>query len=100
MDMRRHLNRWLSITVLSNMADGAYEGIIEKVSEESLNNKFAGQRQIQPVIKFTDGWQIVPNMTMRRASSRRWDRKLTNGLAIECAFIGIELSFGALEPAC
>jgi hypothetical protein len=36
------------------------------VVEEVVRNPFTTVRQPEPVIKFADGWQIVPNVGMRR----------------------------------
>ena len=46
---------------------GSYEGTIAAVVEEEVRNRFTTQREIQPVIVFTDGYRIVPNIGMRRA---------------------------------
>ena len=65
MDMQRHLKRWLTISSLQGMG-GSYEGIIVDVIEENVRNPFAKETQRQPVIEFSDGWRIVPNIGMRR----------------------------------
>ncbi len=65
MDMRRHLKRWLNDADLRNMG-GSYEGTISAVVEEETRNRFTTQRTVQPVIVFTDGYRIVPNIGMRR----------------------------------
>ena len=65
MDMRRHLNRWLNHAELINMG-GSYEGTIATVVLEEIRNPFTTQRNALPVIVFTDGYRIVPNIGMRR----------------------------------
>ena len=64
-DMRRHLKLWLNGADLQNMG-GSYEGTISAVVEEEMRNGFTTQRTVQPVIVFTDGYRIVPNIGMRR----------------------------------
>jgi len=64
-DMKRHLKRWLNISNLQGMG-GSYEGIIVDVIEEKVRNPFAKETQRHPVIEFSDGWRIVPNIGMRR----------------------------------
>jgi hypothetical protein len=58
---------------------GSYEGTISAVFEEEMRNRFTTQRAMQPVILFTDGYRIVPNIGMRRtvvesygAETDRW----------------------------
>ena len=65
MDMRRHLKRSLNGADLQNMG-GSYEGTISAVVEEKIRNRFTTQHTMQPVIVFTDGYRIVPNIGMRR----------------------------------
>ena len=45
---------------------GRYVGVVAAVVEEVVRNPFTTVRQPEPVMKFTDGWQIVPNVGMRR----------------------------------
>ena len=63
--MRRHLKRSLNDADLRNMG-GSYEGTISAVVEEEMRNRFTTQRTVQPVIVFTDGYRIVPNIGMQR----------------------------------
>jgi hypothetical protein len=44
-----------------------YEGRIEAVVEERINNKFKGKKELEPVIVFDDGWRMCPNIGQRRA---------------------------------
>ena len=45
---------------------GSYEGTTATVVLEKICNPFTGQRELQPVITFTDGYQMVPNFGMRQ----------------------------------
>ena len=67
MDMTRHLRRWLNDKALSENFDGEYEGRISEVTEEMIRNRFKGQKQLEPVIIFEDGWRLLPNINQRRA---------------------------------
>lgn len=69
--MRRHLARWITDEVLREMND-RYEGRIESVVEERLNNRWKAKKELQPVIKFDDGWQLCPNIGQRRALIEFW----------------------------
>ena len=64
--MRRHLRPWLNDAALVRLG-GSYEGIIVSVLEEAIRNRFTGQRQIEPVIVFDDGYRCVQNLTMRQS---------------------------------
>lgn len=64
MDMRKHLRRWLNGPELRKLGD-RYEGRIDRVTEEQVRNRFTGQKQIEPVIHFDDGYRLVPNYGMR-----------------------------------
>jgi hypothetical protein len=66
MDMNHHLRRWLNETTLREMND-RYDGRIARVTEELIRNRFTGQKQLEPVIGFEDGWRLVPNIGQRRA---------------------------------
>jgi hypothetical protein len=50
----------------------SYEGQIRTVIEEQIRNRFTGQRQLEPVIYFEDGWKLVPNITQRQALIQFW----------------------------
>src|SRR5688572_9308891 len=65
--MSRHLRRWLNDKALNEHFDGAYEGRIAGVGEEIIRNRFTGQKQLEPVITFEDGWRLLPNISQRRA---------------------------------
>ena len=45
---------------------GSYEGIIVDVIEAEMRNPFTTEDELLPVIVFSDGWRIVPNIGMRR----------------------------------
>lgn len=64
--MTRHLKRWLNDAALEGRG-GTYQGVIGSVTEEVVRNRFSAQRELQPVIGFTDGWRLIPNLGMRRA---------------------------------
>ena len=66
MDMRRHLHRWLNDDALRELGD-EYEGRISAVTEETIRNRYTAQRQLQPVIGFSDGWRLIPNIGQRKA---------------------------------
>jgi hypothetical protein len=66
MDMTRHLRRWLNDKELKQMG-GRYEGVVVAIREEKVRNRFTAQQEVQPVIKFDDGWLLIPNLGMRRA---------------------------------
>ena len=71
MDMRRHLIRLITLSVLEEMGD-RYEGVIAEVIEEPVRNKFKGTKNLEPVIVFGDGWRYVPNIAARRALIGFW----------------------------
>jgi hypothetical protein len=75
MDMSRYLMRWLNDRELARMDGQRYEGVIDVVLEKKINNKFAGVKEMQPVIKFLDGWHLIPNVTMRLALIEFWGRE-------------------------
>src|SRR5262245_54485692 len=64
MDMRRHLTHWLNAAALERLGN-RYEGTIADVVEQVVNNRFAGKKEIQPVIEFEDGWRVIPTLSMR-----------------------------------
>lgn len=64
-DMRKHLRRWIDDALLRQLGD-RYEGVITSVVEKTLRNRYTCTRELQPVIEFEDGLQLVPNITMRR----------------------------------
>jgi hypothetical protein len=39
-----------------------------------VNNHFKGEKQPEPVIVFTDGYRLVPNIAMRRLLMKRLQR--------------------------
>jgi hypothetical protein len=64
--MNRHLKLWLNDTELQRRG-GRYVGVLVAVVPEVVRNRYTTVRQPEPVMKFEDGWQIVPNIGMRRA---------------------------------
>lgn len=64
MDMRKKLGKSLSGQTLHAMGD-RYEGIIAAVEDKALRNRFTTRTEIEPVIEFEDGMQIVLNRGMR-----------------------------------
>jgi hypothetical protein len=70
-DMSRHIPRWLNDSELQRL-DDRYEGIISAVHLQELRNRFTYVKNLQPVIVFEDGYQVVPNLSMRRALIEFW----------------------------
>ena len=66
MDMRRYLKRFLNEESLKRM-NGRYDGVIAQVVEEPIRNKFIASKQLEPIIKFEDGWLLIPNNSNRKA---------------------------------
>jgi len=64
--MLRHLPKFLDTTTLRDMG-GQYVGRIQDVIEERINNRFKGQKGLEPIIVFGDGWRLIPNITQRKA---------------------------------
>jgi hypothetical protein len=62
--MSRHLKQWINDPELRRRG-GRYVGVVAAVVEEVVRNPFTTVRQPEPVMKFADGWQIVPNVGMR-----------------------------------
>ena len=65
MDMRRHLKRRMTNRDLEQMG-GNYDGVIADVVLEEMRNRFKAKREEHPVIAFEDGWQLVPNLGIRK----------------------------------
>lgn len=65
--MSRHLRRWLNDKALAENFGDTYEGRIAIVTEQIIRNRFTGQKQLEPVVQFEDGWMLVPNLSQRRA---------------------------------
>ena len=65
MDMRRHLKRRMTNHDLEQMGD-TYHGVIADVVVEEMRNIYTTKYEEQPVIVFEDGWQLVPNLGIRR----------------------------------
>jgi hypothetical protein len=71
MDMTRHLTKWLNDDALRLFGD-CYEGVIDNVVEQWIRNRFTAERELQPVIRFDDGWSLIPNVSQRRALVAMW----------------------------
>ena len=65
MDMRRHLRSHFVTNADLEVKGGSFESIIAEVLEEEMQNRYRGQRELQPVIVFEDGKRLVPNMGIR-----------------------------------
>ncbi len=65
MDMSKHLPHWINNTELRKLG-GRYIGVIARVIEQIVHNRYAAQKQKQPVIIFVDGYRLIPNIGMRR----------------------------------
>jgi hypothetical protein len=65
--MRRFVNpkAWLNDTELTRLG-GTFAGTIKSVAEQEVRNRFTGEDEKQPVIRFADGHRLVPNLTMRQ----------------------------------
>ena len=61
MDMQRHLKRRLDNSVLQEMG-GSYEGIVVDVVDQKMRNPFTLEHELNPVIVFSDGKRLVPNI--------------------------------------
>jgi hypothetical protein len=64
MDMSRHLRKWLTERALAEQLGDEYEGVVAAASEETIRNRFTGQREQVPVVTFGDGWRLVLNKTI------------------------------------
>jgi len=66
MDMRKHLpnSRWITNADLERRG-GEYNGTIRSVTAKMLRNTYTKENQVQPVIRFEDDYELVPNKTMR-----------------------------------
>jgi hypothetical protein len=71
-DMTRHLRRWLNDKALSEQFGDTYEGRIADVVEQTIRNRFTAEKQLEPVIRFEDGWCLIPNISQRRALVAMW----------------------------
>jgi hypothetical protein len=65
MDMGKTLPRQITNNELEQRG-GSYTGIVRGVAMERKWNKFTREKEEQPVISFTDGYELIPNMGMRR----------------------------------
>lgn len=71
MDMRKHLppNLWINLDELRRRGD-KYDGVIVRVVDKKCQNRFAkageDKLQVQPVIQFIAGMELIPTITMRK----------------------------------
>jgi len=65
--MRRHTHRYLNATSLREHFNEVYDGRIDAVTEELIHDQWAGENHREPVITFTDGWRLIPNINQRKA---------------------------------
>ena len=63
--MRTTLPRWLKNDVLEERG-GSYTGTFEDVALRQVRNPYTTEVVDEPVITFTDGYKLVPNIGMRR----------------------------------
>lgn len=63
-DIRRFLPRRLNDEALE-LLGGSYTGTLTHVVVREQWNRYAKERQLQPVMIFEDGWRLVPNDGMR-----------------------------------
>ena len=63
--MRTTLPKWLTNEELEERG-GSYTGTVENVALRQVRNKFTAEDVDEPVITFTDGYKLVPNIGMRR----------------------------------
>jgi hypothetical protein len=64
--MSKTLTRWLTSATLADLG-GTYHGVIATVRLETVHNRKLARDDQEPVIRFQDGWCLVPNQTMRVA---------------------------------
>lgn len=64
--MRRHVATWINDSLLVQL-DGRYEGVISGVTEQVVRNRYTAQQELHPVITFSDGHRLIPNIGARRA---------------------------------
>lgn len=63
--MRTTLPQWLKNEALKERG-GTYTGTVESVALRQIRNPFTTEIVDEPVITFTDGYKLVPNIGMRR----------------------------------
>jgi len=72
MDMSRHIKKWLNERVLREQFGEVFEDRIADVSEQVIRNRFTHTPQLEPVITFSSGWRLIPNLTQRRQLCEFW----------------------------
>ena len=63
--MRTTLPQWLKNEVLEALG-GTYVGVVESVAMRQMQNPYTTETVDEPVVTFTDGYKLVPNIGMRR----------------------------------
>ena len=68
MNMDKFMPHWLNAAELRRIG-GRYDGIVARVVVEKVHNRYKKEddQKEEPVIEFTDGHRLVPNISMRRA---------------------------------
>ncbi len=65
MDMRTTIPAWLNNAVIEERG-GSYFGTVESVTMRQVRNPYTTEVVDEPVITFTDGYRLIPNIGMRR----------------------------------
>ena len=63
--MRTTLPKWLTNEVLKALG-GTYSGTVANIVMRQVRNKFTTEDIDEPVITFTDGYKLIPNIGIRR----------------------------------
>lgn len=71
MDMRSKLGEWLTGDSLHALGD-RYDGVVERVEDQQIRNKFTTKLAAQTVMVFQDGKQLVLNRKMIQILIGRW----------------------------
>ena len=68
--MSKTLPRWLTNDVLQERG-GSYTGIVNNLALKPVRNKFTTETVEEPVMTFTDGYKLIPNIAMLADSEYR-----------------------------
>ena len=63
--MRTTIPAWLNNEVIEECG-GSYSGTVESVTMRQVRNPYTTEIVDEPVITFTDGHKLIPNIGMRR----------------------------------